>query len=108
MYVYMYVCMYACMYVCMYVCLYVYMYMCVCQYNIATLYNIEHFMPNTSWCHRPCVCSHSECFSRSHSFKAVLLGYGHVGKTSLVLRYVENKSNDKHIFISILLYVFVM
>ena len=34
---------------------------------------------------------------RSHSFKAVLLGEGCVGKTSLVLRYVENKFNDKHI-----------
>ncbi|XP_013773242.1 ras-related protein Rab-21-like [Limulus polyphemus] len=34
--------------------------------------------------------------SRSHSFKVVLLGEGCVGKTSLVLRYVENKFNDKH------------
>lgn len=31
------------------------------------------------------------------SFKVVLLGEGAVGKTSLVLRYVENKFNDKHI-----------
>lgn len=31
------------------------------------------------------------------SFKIVLLGEGAVGKTSLVLRYVENKFNDKHI-----------
>uniref|UniRef100_A0A8C9SS89 Ras-related protein Rab-21 n=1 Tax=Scleropages formosus TaxID=113540 RepID=A0A8C9SS89_SCLFO len=35
--------------------------------------------------------------SRSHSFKVVLLGEGCVGKTSLVLRYCENKFNDKHI-----------
>ena len=34
--------------------------------------------------------------TRSHSFKVVLLGEGAVGKTSLVLRYVENKFNDKH------------
>uniref|UniRef100_S4RMT1 Ras-related protein Rab-21 n=1 Tax=Petromyzon marinus TaxID=7757 RepID=S4RMT1_PETMA len=34
---------------------------------------------------------------RAHSFKAVLLGEGCVGKTSLVLRYCENKFNDKHI-----------
>lgn len=33
---------------------------------------------------------------RSYSFKVVLLGEGCVGKTSLVLRYVENKFNDKH------------
>ncbi|KAG1683147.1 Ras-related protein Rab-21 [Nymphon striatum] len=33
---------------------------------------------------------------RSHSFKVVLLGEGCVGKTSVVLRYVENKFNDKH------------
>lgn len=31
------------------------------------------------------------------SFKVVLLGEGAVGKTSLVLRYIENKFNDKHI-----------
>ncbi|XP_054774224.1 ras-related protein Rab-21-like [Lytechinus pictus] len=31
------------------------------------------------------------------NFKVVLLGEGCVGKTSLVLRYVENKFNDKHI-----------
>ena len=35
--------------------------------------------------------------SRNHSFKIVLLGEGAVGKTSLVLRYVENKFNDKHL-----------
>ncbi|XP_022293695.1 ras-related protein Rab-21-like [Crassostrea virginica] len=34
---------------------------------------------------------------RNFSFKCVLLGEGCVGKTSLVLRYVENKFNDKHI-----------
>ncbi|XP_074649877.1 ras-related protein Rab-21-like [Tubulanus polymorphus] len=33
----------------------------------------------------------------SFSFKVVLLGEGAVGKTSLVLRYVENKFNDKHL-----------
>ncbi|KAK2173874.1 hypothetical protein NP493_843g00019 [Ridgeia piscesae] len=35
--------------------------------------------------------------ARDNSFKIVLLGEGAVGKTSLVLRYVENKFNDKHI-----------
>lgn len=35
--------------------------------------------------------------SRTYSFKVVLLGEGCVGKTSLVLRYCENKFNDKHI-----------
>lgn len=34
---------------------------------------------------------------RNYNFKVVLLGEGCVGKTSLVLRYVENKFNDKHI-----------
>ena len=36
--------------------------------------------------------------SRSGTVKAkvVLLGEGAVGKTSIVLRYVENKFNDKH------------
>lgn len=34
---------------------------------------------------------------RKYNFKVVLLGEGCVGKTSLVLRYVENKFNDKHI-----------
>lgn len=34
---------------------------------------------------------------KTYSFKAVLLGEGCVGKTSLVLRYCENKFNDKHI-----------
>jgi len=29
--------------------------------------------------------------------KVVLLGEGAVGKTSIVLRYVENKFNDKHV-----------
>lgn len=34
---------------------------------------------------------------RNYNFKVVLLGEGCVGKTSLVLRYVENKFNDKHL-----------
>ncbi|KAF6034265.1 RAB21 [Bugula neritina] len=34
--------------------------------------------------------------NRTSSFKIVLLGEGCVGKTSLVLRYVEDKFNDKH------------
>lgn len=34
--------------------------------------------------------------SRASNFKVVLLGEGCVGKTSLVLRYVEDKFNDKH------------
>lgn len=34
--------------------------------------------------------------NRASNFKIVLLGEGCVGKTSLVLRYVEDKFNDKH------------
>ena len=34
--------------------------------------------------------------SASLKVKVVLLGEGRVGKTSIVLRYVENKFNDKH------------
>lgn len=34
---------------------------------------------------------------RTYSFKVVLLGEGCVGKTSLILRYVENKFNDRHL-----------
>lgn len=33
----------------------------------------------------------------SQSFKVVLLGEGCVGKTSLVLRYTEDKFTDKHV-----------
>ncbi|XP_070532908.1 ras-related protein Rab-21-like [Ptychodera flava] len=35
--------------------------------------------------------------AKSYNFKVVLLGEGCVGKTSVVLRYVENKFNEKHI-----------
>ncbi|GLH03753.1 Ras-related protein Rab-21 [Gryllus bimaculatus] len=35
--------------------------------------------------------------SGTYNFKVVLLGEGCVGKTSVVLRYVEDKFNDKHI-----------
>lgn len=35
--------------------------------------------------------------SRSYTFKVVLLGEGCVGKTSILLRYVENKFHDKHV-----------
>lgn len=31
------------------------------------------------------------------SFKVVLLGEGCVGKTSVVLRYVEDKFNERHL-----------
>ena len=35
--------------------------------------------------------------TRTKNFKIVLLGEGCVGKTSLTLRYCEDKFNDKHI-----------
>ncbi|XP_034941474.1 ras-related protein Rab-21 [Chelonus insularis] len=35
--------------------------------------------------------------NNSYNFKVVLLGEGCVGKTSLALRYVEDKFNDKHL-----------
>jgi len=34
---------------------------------------------------------------RKNQFKVVLLGEGCVGKTSLMLRYVQDKFNDKHL-----------
>ena len=35
--------------------------------------------------------------ANTQNFKVVLLGEGCVGKTSLVLRYVEDKFNERHI-----------
>ncbi|XP_059055319.1 ras-related protein Rab-21 [Achroia grisella] len=35
--------------------------------------------------------------SNAYNFKVVLLGEGCVGKTSLLLRYIEDKFNDKHL-----------
>ena len=35
--------------------------------------------------------------SRKNQFKVVLLGEGCVGKTSLMLRYVQDKFNEKHL-----------
>lgn len=35
--------------------------------------------------------------SGTHNFKVVLLGEGCVGKTSLLVRYIEDKFNDKHL-----------
>ncbi|XP_034839197.1 ras-related protein Rab-21 [Maniola hyperantus] len=35
--------------------------------------------------------------SGTHNFKVVLLGEGCVGKTSILLRYIEDKFNDKHL-----------
>lgn len=34
---------------------------------------------------------------KTYQFKIVLLGEGCVGKTSLMLRYIENRFNDKHL-----------
>ncbi|CAD5125065.1 DgyrCDS13306 [Dimorphilus gyrociliatus] len=34
---------------------------------------------------------------KAFNFKVVLLGEGAVGKTSLVIRYIEDKFNDKHV-----------
>ena len=34
--------------------------------------------------------------SNRQQFKVVLLGEGCVGKTSIILRYLEDKFNDKH------------
>lgn len=33
----------------------------------------------------------------AYNFKVVLLGEGCVGKTSLLLRFIEDKFNDKHL-----------
>lgn len=35
--------------------------------------------------------------SNIDSYKVVLLGEGAVGKSSILLRYVENKFNNKHL-----------
>lgn len=35
--------------------------------------------------------------NNGYNFKVVLLGEGCVGKTSMALRYVEDKFNDKHL-----------
>lgn len=35
--------------------------------------------------------------SGTNNFKVVLLGEGCVGKTSILLRYIEDKFNDKHL-----------
>lgn len=35
--------------------------------------------------------------NNNYSFKVVLLGEGCVGKTSLILRYVEDKFNERHL-----------
>uniref|UniRef100_A0A1B6KRA1 Ras-related protein Rab-21 n=1 Tax=Graphocephala atropunctata TaxID=36148 RepID=A0A1B6KRA1_9HEMI len=39
----------------------------------------------------------SSAGGNNYSFKVVLLGEGCVGKTSVVLRYVEDKFNDRHL-----------
>ena len=39
----------------------------------------------------------SSSSGRAYQFKVVLLGEGCVGKTSLMLRYIEDKFNDKHL-----------
>ncbi|CAG0918540.1 unnamed protein product [Notodromas monacha] len=39
----------------------------------------------------------SNATAKAYTFKVVLLGEGCVGKTSLVIRYVEDKFNDKHV-----------
>ena len=41
--------------------------------------------------------SNTAATGRSHQMKVVLLGEGCVGKTSLVLRYCENRFNEKHV-----------
>lgn len=45
--------------------------------------------------------------SRSFSFKVVLLGEGCVGKTSVVLRYVEDRFDDKHVTTLQVMYSFL-
>lgn len=42
-------------------------------------------------------CINNDFISQKYSFKVVLLGEGAVGKSSLLLRYVENKFNTQHL-----------
>jgi len=46
--------------------------------------------------------------NRKNHFKIVLLGEGCVGKTSLVLRYCQDKFNDKHLTTLQVLFIFVI
>ena len=48
-----------------------------------------------------------ESGDQSVTFKVVLLGEGAVGKTSLVLRYVEDKFRDKHVSTLQVYFVFI-